>query len=87
MALRGSLSNGTIKGTLSQGGLKLRGRLTTSARNVEVYSGEYNVTPKAWEETVLPTADKLLTDDVRVFEIPYAEVSNIQGGYTVTIGG
>lgn len=96
MGIQGLLVNGTIKGKLSAGktlkgsltGSKtLKGLLTYGKRSVEIYKGAYEVTPKPWEETVLPTQDKLLTGDVTVFEIPYAEVSNVQGGYTVTIGG
>lgn len=49
------------------------------------YEGEYDVTPKVSEQT-LPTRDKSMRDDVTVFAIPYAEVINIGGGYTATIG-
>lgn len=49
------------------------------------YEGEYEVTP-SFEAQTLPTADRLLTKDVIVEEIPYAEVSNNSGGTTVTIG-
>lgn len=96
MGLQGALVNGTIRGTLSLGKTlkgSLAGRNTISGtlavgkREAEIYTGEYTVTPKPWEEQVLPTADKLMTGDVTVFEIPYAQVTNIQGGYTVTIGG
>ena len=51
----------------------------------EQYEGEYSVSPKFTEQT-LPTAKKILTEDVRVEEIPYFEVSNNAGGTTVTIG-
>jgi hypothetical protein len=49
------------------------------------YEGEYEVTPK-FEAQTLKTADRLLTKDVIIEEIPYAEVSNNAGGTTVTIG-
>lgn len=49
------------------------------------YSGAYEVTPK-FEVQTLKTADRLLTKDVIIEEIPYAEVSNNAGGTTVTIG-
>lgn len=96
MGIQGALVNGTIKGTLSIGktlkgslaGRKtISGKLTSGKRDVDVYTGEYEVTPKAWEETVLPTADKLLLEDVRVFEIPYYTVANPSGGKTAIIGG
>ena len=50
-----------------------------------LYEGEYEVTPKVAEQT-LPTAQKLLEEDVHIKEIPYFEVSNNSGGNTVYIG-
>ena len=43
------------------------------------YSGAYTVTPKAHEQTVLPTTGLLMLDDVTVVEIPYYETSNVSG--------
>ena len=43
------------------------------------YTGDYVVTPKAHEQTVLPTKRKIMADDVTVLEIPYWETSNISG--------
>jgi len=54
--------------------------------DLELYSGDYNVTPKTTLQ-VLPTAQKAMMDNVKVFAIPYAEVSNVSGGITATIGG
>ena len=51
----------------------------------EVYAGEYNVVPRPTEQ-VLNTKDKIMINDLKVFAIPYAEVSNTTGGITVTIG-
>lgn len=48
------------------------------------YEGPYEVIPKPWLDQVLPTKDKTMTDDVTVFEVPYAEVANPHGT-TVTI--
>lgn len=48
------------------------------------YLGPYEVTPLAWQDQILPTNGKNMTDDVTVFEVPYAEVSNPYGD-TVTI--
>lgn len=96
MGIQGLLVNGTIKGKLSArktlkgsltGSKTLKGSITYGKRSVEIYKGAYEVTPKAWEETVLPTADKLLLEDVRVFEIPYSVVANPSGGKTAIIGG
>ena len=49
------------------------------------YTGEYEVTPRLWEQE-LATARKALQRDVVVHEIPVASVSNPTGGWTVTIG-
>lgn len=52
----------------------------------EIYSGKYLAIPIAHVAQILHTSGKLLMDDVVIDEIPYAEVSNTAGGYTVTIG-
>ena len=49
------------------------------------YEGEYEVTPSI-EEQVLETNRRYMKDDVTVKEIPYAEVTNLANGITVTIG-
>lgn len=49
------------------------------------YEGEYQITPKITEQ-VLETKNKTMLNDVTVFQIPYASVSNPSGGNTVTIG-
>lgn len=51
----------------------------------EPYEGEYEVTPKVSSQT-LPTAKKLMKDDVTVKAIPYFGVSNPAGGQTIYIG-
>lgn len=51
----------------------------------DTYDGDYVVIPSAYEQT-LDTDHKLMTDDVTVTAIPYTEVSNMSGGYTVSIG-
>jgi len=51
----------------------------------EEYTGVYEITPSTSEQ-VLPTAQKVLTADVTVQEIPYYETTNESGGYTVIIG-
>lgn len=50
----------------------------------EVYDGSYDVVPKV-EQQVLPTAQKIMKDDVTVRAIPVYEVSNTAGGITVYI--
>ena len=52
-----------------------------------IYNGEYNVTPLAFEETVLLTKDTKLIENIVVKEIPYYETSNPSGGNTVYIAG
>ena len=55
------------------------GNLVISSGTGAVYDGSYSVTPKAHEQTVLPTAHKTLTRDVVVLEVPFYEVSNGSG--------
>ena len=52
----------------------------------EEYKGSYNVIPN-WNDQVLATKDKVLTDNVKVDKIPKYKTENIGGGYTVIIGG
>lgn len=52
----------------------------------DMYEGPYEVTPTL-ETQMLATRNKTMSDDVTVFEIPYAEVGNTAGGMTATIGG
>lgn len=49
------------------------------------YTGEYTVTPDAYDEQVLETANKTLLDDVTVQKIPYHETTNLSGGTTIVI--
>lgn len=53
--------------------------------NYESYTGDYEVVPQAFEETVLPTANKMLSKDVVVAKVPYIETSNTSNGITVYI--
>lgn len=53
--------------------------------DAEVYSGSYEVTPKAYSPVVLETSNKLMKKDLTVREIPYFSVSNPAGGNTVYI--
>ena len=48
------------------------------------YEGDYTVTPKVTAQ-VLPTASKIMTDDVTVKAIPYYDTSNLYGT-TIYIG-
>lgn len=45
----------------------------------EVYGGTYEVIPKARQSQTLETANKLMEEDVLVFEVPYFQTSNEHG--------
>lgn len=52
----------------------------------ETYAGSYEAESDPFSDATLPTAGKLMAQDVTVKKIPVAEVSNTSGGYTITIG-
>ena len=52
----------------------------------ELYEGDYVVRPEVDQQT-LPTATKLMRDDLTVLAIPRHEVDNDAGGQTCIIGG
>ena len=52
---------------------------------VDYYKGNYTVTPKV-EKQELATRQKFLTENVKIKEIPFFEMSNLEGGQTVFIG-
>ena len=85
--LSGTLTSvGRLQGTLVGDHHKITGSLTIpNAPGIEVYTGAYEVTPKAWEEQILQTDGKLMTDDVTVFRVPYYETSNLFDGKTAYI--
>lgn len=60
--------------------------ISTGEASVPKYEGETTVTPKVADETILPTRDKIVKDDITVLKIPQFEVSNTSGGYTLIIG-
>lgn len=55
-----------------------------AAESLDVFSGEYEITPTV-EGTTLETAQKLMSDDLKVNAIPFFEVENTSGGNTVYI--
>lgn len=57
----------------------------TDISTYEFYDGEYIVTPDVIAQ-YLETDSKIMRDDVTVLAVPYAEVSNPDGGLTVIIG-
>ncbi len=50
----------------------------------EIYDGDYEVTPKVDAQS-LPTATKVMLQDVQIKKIPYFETSN-EYGNTIYIG-
>ena len=52
---------------------------------IPLYTGEYEVTPKTYDEQVLPTKNKRMINNLTVKKIPQYEVSN-DSGYTLIIG-
>lgn len=64
---------------------RIIGTLALGARVNEVYEGPYYVVPRAYDDIVLDTQDKLMTEDVTVSAVPYYETSNLSGGFTVYI--
>ena len=57
----------------------------TEYNDADPYTGSYVVTPKV-DAQRLPTAKKLMADDVQIKAIPIYEVSNNSDGETVYIG-
>lgn len=53
----------------------------------DVYHGVYDVTSLPYYDQELETAGKILIDDICIRKIPYYEVTNPEGGITITIGG
>ena len=85
MRIDGMISNtAQISADLS-GALGLSADITIPDQTGGVpYHGNYAVTPKAHDSTVLSTRGKVMLDDVTVIEIPYYETSN-ESGSTVYI--
>lgn len=48
----------------------------------EIYTGSYEVTPKAYSSQTLDTSGKLLSEDLVIDEIPFYQTSNKSGGVT-----
>lgn len=93
MKLVGRIINKNLvsNGVLVNKALVLHGAINTSGQPIpvggETYTGDYTVTPKVRQQTILPTQLKVMIDDVTVSQIPEYEVSNPQGGKTFIIGG
>lgn len=57
---------------------------TPHALDIDVYDGDFEVTPKTYSQT-LETEGKYLRSDIVINEIPYFETSNDSDGLTVYI--
>ncbi len=80
--MSGTISNPTkMSGSMAIGTIFVSDEISEEDK----YSGSYEVVPNQ-EEQVLKTAQKYMVKDVTIKEIPYAEVTNIANGTTVTIG-
>lgn len=75
----------SLRGSLSSVG-ELTGSLTLADCGFTYYMGDYVVDPD-FTGVVLPTADKMMLQDVEVKPIRVERVSNPAGGITVYIGG
>ena len=58
-----------------------------TGETVPIYNEKYEVTPLAFQQTILSTKNKKLIDDIVIKEVPYYETSNTSGGVTVYIAG
>ena len=85
--LSGTLTSvGRLSGALVGDHHVVQGTLTIpSTPGLELYGGPYEVTPKAWEEQILETEGKLMSDDVTVFRVPYYETITLCDGKTAYI--
>jgi len=85
-SLKGTLTAaGTISGEISTEAMSLTGTLSTESKDIPSYTGEYEVTPKAYDDQVLETQNKLMNDNITVFKVPRYDTSNLGGGLTVFI--
>lgn len=78
----------TLKGKISSTTKNMAGRLSaighltghlSVVREREVYTGDYTVTPRAFVSQTLDTADRVMSGNVTVTEVPYYETDNDSG--------
>lgn len=60
--------------------------LNIKTSELPTYTGEYEVTPKVYENKTLQTKNHSMKNDILVKKIPQAEVSNLANGTTLIIG-
>lgn len=77
---------GSISGSLSPPA-SMSGELSIPTYiDVDMYEGEYEVSPD-FDGVTLPTTNKTLSHDITINPIQVESVSNLEGGRTVYIGG
>lgn len=57
----------------------LTAEASTYISGAEYYTGTYEITPRAYDEQILETAQKMMADDVTVRAVPYYVTSNTTG--------
>ena len=60
--------------------------LNIKTSELPTYEGEYEVTPKVYENKTLQTKNHSMKDDILIRKIPQSEVSNLSNGTTLIIG-
>ena len=84
MSYSGSISaESTLSGSISAEEA-LTGELSV-VKEREHYTGDYQVTPLAFNAQTLATADKVMTDGITILPVPYWETSNTSNGLTAYI--
>ena len=76
----------TLRATLRPNDLQGNLRYEKIIIDGQEYEGVYSFYPSLSSDIILQTKQKKLRDDITCYKVPYAEVSNPQGGETITIG-
>ena len=54
-------------------------KIIVEVKDSDKYKGEYEFTPLAHQKQIVETKNKVLAEDITIFEVPYFEVSNKEG--------
>lgn len=87
-SLNGGISNKQTLSIKLSGSSELSGVVNIGGEfmpDPDWYEGAYEITPKITSQT-LPTKEQTMKEDIVIKSIPYAEVTNLANGKTVTIG-
>lgn len=76
----------TKNGTYTPTTGKAYGPVTANVSEAEEYTGLYEVESDVSNDITLETNGKIMTDDLIIKKITVLEVSNVSGGYTISIG-